>query len=126
MRARLQVTVLVVVGLVAVGLGGLLAWTTAQAAQQSFFTRRLTDTVYLASLVQRPVTDAEGGDLDAVLGRYRQVYGVPVHVVAADGTPFVPAAGRSRPRCRCPGTTRRVRSPSPSSSTVRCAGRWSR
>ena len=50
MRARLLVIVLVVVGLVAVGLGGLLAWTTAQAAQQGFFTRRLTDTVYLASL----------------------------------------------------------------------------
>ena len=47
MRARLLVIVLVVVGLVAVGLGGLLAWTTAQAAQQGFFTRRLTDTVGL-------------------------------------------------------------------------------
>ena len=92
MRARLLVIVLVVVGLVAVGLGGLLAWTTAQAAQQGFFTRRLTDTVYLASLVQRPVTDAEGADLGALLDRYRQVYGVMVHVVAADGTPFAPAA----------------------------------
>jgi signal transduction histidine kinase len=102
-RARLLVIVLVVVGLVAVGLGGLLAWTTAQAAQQSFFTRRLTDTVYLASLVQRPVTDAESGDVDALLERYRQVYGVVVHVVAVDGTPFAPAtapqldgAGRDR------------------------------
>jgi hypothetical protein len=89
-RARLLVIVLVVVGLVAVGLGGLLAWTTAQAAQQAFFTRRLTDTVYLASLVQRPVTEAEGSDLDALLERYRQVYGVVVHVVAVDGTPFAP------------------------------------
>ena len=62
MRARLLVSVLVVVGLVALGLGGLLAWTTAQAAQQSSFTRRLTDTVYLALAVQRPVTDAESGD----------------------------------------------------------------
>jgi signal transduction histidine kinase len=91
-RARLLVIVLVVVGLVAVGLGGLLAWTTAQAAQQGFFTRRLTDTVYLASLVQRPLTEAEAGDLAAVLDRYRQVYGVTVHVVAADGTPFAPSA----------------------------------
>jgi signal transduction histidine kinase len=89
-RARLLVIVLVVIGLVAVGLGGLLAWTTAQAAQQSFFTRRLTDTVYLASLVQRPVTDATSGDLDALLDRYRQVYGVVVHVVTADGAPFAP------------------------------------
>ena len=125
MRARLLVIVLVVVGLVAVGLGGLLAWTTAQAAQEGFFTRRLTDTVYLASLVQRPVTDAEAADLGALLDRYRQVYGVMVHVVTADGTPFAPAAApldatagsgstprwpggaRSRRRCRCPGTTRR-------------------
>ena len=92
MRTRLLVIVLVVVGLVAAGLGGLLAWTTAQAAQQGFFTRRLTDTVYLASLVQRPLTEAEGGDLDALLARYRQVYGVTVHVVAADGPPFAPSA----------------------------------
>jgi signal transduction histidine kinase len=90
-RTRLLVIVLVVVGLVAVGLGGLLGWTTAQAAQQGFFTRRLTDTVYLASLVQRPVTDARSDDLDALLARYRQVYGMTVHVVTADGRPFAPA-----------------------------------
>ena len=92
MRARLLVIVLVVVGLVAAGLGGLLAWTTAQAAQEGFFTRRLTDTVHLASLVQRPLTDAAGADLDALLDRYRQVYGVSVYVVTADGTPFAPSA----------------------------------
>ncbi len=91
MRARLLVIVLVVVGLVATGLGGLLAWTTAQAAQEGFFTRRLTDTVHLASLVQRPLTDAAGADLDALLDRYRQVYGVSVYVVTADGTPFAPS-----------------------------------
>ena len=91
MRTRLLVIVLVVVGLVAVGLGGLLAWTTAQAAQQELFTRRLTDTVYLASLAQRPVTDADRADLDAVLDRYRQVYGLTVHVVGPDGAPFAPA-----------------------------------
>jgi signal transduction histidine kinase len=90
-RARLLVIVLVVVGLVAAGLGGLLAWTTAQAAQEGFFTRRLTDTVHLASLVQRPLTDAAGADLDALLDRYRQVYGVSVYVVTADGTPFAPS-----------------------------------
>jgi signal transduction histidine kinase len=103
-RARLLVIVLVVVGLVAVGLGGLLAYTTAQAAQENFFTRRLTDTVYVASLVQRPLTEATGADLDALLDRYRQVYGVSLHVVTADGTPFAPsnpldpldAAGRER------------------------------
>ena len=92
MRARLLVIVLVVVGLVAVGLGGLLAWTTAQSAQQGFFTRRLTDTVYVASLVQRSVTDAEAADLGPLLDRYRQVYGGTVHVLAADGAPFAPAA----------------------------------
>lgn len=91
MRARLLVIVLVVVGLVAIGLGGLLAWATAQAAQEAFFARRLTDTVHLASLVQRPLTDAARNDLDALLERYRQVYGVSVSVVGADGTPFVPA-----------------------------------
>ena len=91
MRARLLVIVLVVVGLVAVELGGLLAYTTAQAAQENFFTRRLTDTVYVASLVQRPLTEATGADLDALLDRYRQVYGVSVHVVTADGTPFAPS-----------------------------------
>jgi len=102
-RARLLVIVLVVVGLVAVGLGGLLAWTTAQAAQQGFFTRRLTDTVYLASLVQRAVTAADSGDVEALLVRYRQVYGVTVHVVTAGGRPFAPstapaldATGRER------------------------------
>ena len=59
-----------------------------------FFTRRLTDTVHLASLVQRPLTDAAGADLDALLDRYRQVYGVSVCVVTADGTfaPSTPAA----------------------------------
>jgi signal transduction histidine kinase len=90
-RARLLVIVLVVVGLVAVGLGGLLAWTAAQAAQEGFFTRRLTDTVHLASLAQRPLTDDAGADLDASLDRYRQVYGVSVHVVTADGSPFAPS-----------------------------------
>jgi hypothetical protein len=72
------------------------------------------------------VTDAESADLDALLERYRQVYGVSVHVVTAGGTPFAPTiapalddngqerldaalagAGRSRRRCRCRGTTRR-------------------
>ena len=91
MRARLLVTVLVVVGLVAVGLGGLLGYTTAQAQQEGFFTRRLTDTVYVASLVQRPLTEATGADLDALLDRYRQVYGVSVQVVNADGSPFTPS-----------------------------------
>ena len=61
-------------------------------AQEGFFTRRLTDTVHLASLVQRPLTDAAGADLDALLDRYRQVYGVSVYVVTADGTPFAPSS----------------------------------
>jgi signal transduction histidine kinase len=95
-RARLLVTVLVVVGLVAVGLGGLLGYTTAQAQQEGFFTRRLTDTVYVASLVQRPLTEATGADLDALLDRYRQVYGVSVQVVNADGSPFTPSTTLDR------------------------------
>jgi signal transduction histidine kinase len=96
-RARLLVIVLVVVGLVAFGLGGLLAYTTAQAQQEGFFTRRLTDTVYLASLVQRPLTEATGADLDALLDRYQQVYGMSVHVVTADGAPFAPSAPAAPP-----------------------------
>jgi signal transduction histidine kinase len=96
-RARLLVIVLVVVGLVAFGLGGLLGYTTAQAQQEGFFTRRLTDTVYLASLVQRPLTEATGADLDALLGRYQQVYGMSVHVVTADGAPFAPSAPAAAP-----------------------------
>ena len=93
MRARLLVIVLVVVGLVAVGLGGPLAYTTAQAAQRDCFTRRLTDTVYFASLVQRPLTEATG----------------------ADSTPCWTATGRST-ACRCtssPRTGRRSRRPNP-------------
>ena len=106
MRARLLVIVLVVVGSVAVGLGGLLAWTTAQAAQEGFFTRRLTDTVHLASLVQRPLTDAAAADVDALLDRYRQVYGVSVHVVTADGSPFAPSASDTGPPAELDATAR--------------------
>ena len=106
MRARLLVIVLVVVGSVAVGLGGLLAWTTAQAAQEGFFTRRLTDTVHLASLVQRPLTDAAAADVDALLDRYRQVYGVSVNVVAADGSPFAPSASDTGPPAELDATAR--------------------
>jgi len=105
-RARLLVIVLVVVGSVAVGLGGLLAWTTAQAAQEGFFTRRLTDTVHLASLVQRPLTDAAAADVDALLDRYRQVYGVSVHVVTADGSPFAPSASDTGPPAELDATAR--------------------
>src|SRR5690348_15206645 len=93
MRTRLLVIVLVLVGLVALGLGGLLAWTSAQAAQQQFFTRRLTDTVFLASLAQRPITNADRAELSPLLERYRQVYGAAVHVVTPDGRPFASSGG---------------------------------
>jgi hypothetical protein len=126
-RTRLLVIVLVLVGLVALGLGGLLAWTTAQFAQQGFFTRRLTDTVYLASLVQRPVTDADATDLDALLARYSRSTGwrctssrptgrrsrprrVPRRSTGREPSgsrPRWPGAGRSRRRCNRHGTTPR-------------------
>jgi signal transduction histidine kinase len=92
-RARLLVIVLVLVGLVALGLGGLLAWTSAQFAQQGFFTRRLTDTVFLASLAQRPITEADSAELGPLLARYQEVYGATVHVVTADGRAFASSAG---------------------------------
>jgi signal transduction histidine kinase len=87
-RARLLVIVLVLVGLVAVALGGLLAWTYAGSAQQAFFNRRLTDTVFLASLAQGPLTEDDRAYLAPFLARYQQVYGASVHVVTADKAPF--------------------------------------
>ena len=47
--------------------------------------------------LQRPLTDATGADLDALLDRYEQVYGVSVHVVTADGAPFAPSAPAAPP-----------------------------
>ena len=50
MRTRLLVIVLVLVGLLAVGLGVPLALTTSQARQSQLFTQQLTDTIFYASL----------------------------------------------------------------------------
>jgi signal transduction histidine kinase len=85
-RARLQVIVLVLVGLLAAGLGVPLAVSSAQAAQLSMFTDRLTDTIYYASLAERPLTEADPSGLQEEISRYDQLYGIVVLVVGPDDT----------------------------------------
>jgi signal transduction histidine kinase len=80
-RTRLLVIVLFLVGVLAVGLGVPLALTNAQAAQLELFTDRLTDTVFYASLAERPLTEADATGLQADLARYDSVYGVAVLVL---------------------------------------------
>jgi signal transduction histidine kinase len=80
-RARLLVIVLVLVGLLAAGLGVPLALFGAQTAQQRMFTDRLTDTIYYASLAERAVTSRDRTGLEADIARYDQVYGVAVLVL---------------------------------------------
>ncbi|SHK24273.1 Signal transduction histidine kinase [Pseudonocardia thermophila] len=92
MRARLLVIVLTLVGLLAVGLGVPLAIYSAQAAQSKLFTNRLTDTVYLASLAVRPLTEADTTGLDGQLRRFDETFGVAVVVV--DATRTVVASSR--------------------------------
>lgn len=85
MRARLLVIVLVLVGLLAAGLGVPLALSYAQARQLAMFTDRLTDTIFYASLAERPITEADATGLEAELARYDAVYGVAVLVLDQDG-----------------------------------------
>jgi signal transduction histidine kinase len=94
-RARLLVIVLFLVGLLAVGLGVPLALTNAQANQLVLFTDRLTDTIFYASLAERPITEADTSGLEADLRRYDSVYGVAVMVV--DRTGRVVATSRQPP-----------------------------
>ena len=105
MRARLLLVVLGRVGLLAVGLGVPLALNSSQAEQSKLFTGQLTDTVFYASLAERPIVDGEASGLAAELQRYDDVYGVGVMVYRRDGTllavsrtypPALDDAGRDR------------------------------
>lgn len=105
MRARLLVIVLVLVGLLAVGLGVPLAVSTSQARQSQLFNQQLTDTIFYASLAERPLTQGDTTGLAAEIQRYDEVYGVAVIVydsdeklVAASRTypPTLDADGRER------------------------------
>jgi signal transduction histidine kinase len=84
-RARLLVIVLFLVGLLAAGLGVPLALADASSRQLRFFTERLTDTIFYASLAERPITDADPTGLQAELARYDSVYRVAVLVLDRDG-----------------------------------------
>jgi signal transduction histidine kinase len=94
-RARLLVIVLFLVGLLTVGLGVPLGLSAARSGQQELFTDRLTDTVFFASIAERPILDAETAGLTAELTRYEDVYGVAVMVF--DRTGRLVAASRPRP-----------------------------
>ena len=105
MRARLLVIVLFLVGLLAVGLGVPLGLANAQARQLELFTDRLTDTIFYASLAERPITEADTTGLAAELARYDAVYGVAVLVLDRNGNlvatsrqppPALDAAARER------------------------------
>src|SRR5918996_4939097 len=85
MAARLLVIVLFLVGLLAAGLGVPLALSYAQARQLAMFSDRLTDTIFYASLAERPITQADTTGLAAELERYDAVYGVAVLVLDEDG-----------------------------------------
>src|SRR5690606_29053876 len=85
MAARLLVIVLFLVGLLAAGLGVPLALSYAQARQLAMFTDRLTDTIFYASVAERPITRADSARLAAELARYDAVYAVADMVLAEDG-----------------------------------------
>ncbi|MBA3907769.1 MAG: HAMP domain-containing protein, partial [Pseudonocardiales bacterium] len=95
MRTRLLVIVLVLVGLLAVGLGVPLALSTSQARQSQLFTQQLTDTIFYASLAERPVTQSDTTGLAAEMQRYDEVYGVAVMVF--DSNEKLVAASRTYP-----------------------------
>ena len=89
MRRRLLVTVLFLVVLVVVGLGVPLGLADASTQQHRLFVDRLTDTVYFASIAQRPIAEASASRLAEEIVRYDDVYGVGVAVLRRDGTPLV-------------------------------------
>ncbi|MBN9099436.1 MAG: HAMP domain-containing histidine kinase [Pseudonocardia sp.] len=105
MRGRLLLIIMVLVGLLAAGLGIPLALSNAQADQSRMFTDRLTDTVYYASLAERALVDDDPTGLADELKRYDSVYGVAVTVLGRDGkqvassrdpAPTLDADGRNR------------------------------
>lgn len=81
MRTRLLVIILFLVGLLAAGLGVPLALADGSSRQLQFFTEQLTDTIFYASLAERPITEADTTGLEAELARYDSVYGVAVMVL---------------------------------------------
>lgn len=103
MRSRLLLVFLVLVGLLAVGLGVPLALTDSRRSQEEVFTDRLTDTISFASAAQRPLIGS-GGDrsagtaLRAEITRYDEVYGVTVLVFERSGRLLL----ASRPADRIP------------------------
>jgi signal transduction histidine kinase len=105
-RTRLLVIVLILVGLLAVGLGVPLAVTTSQARQSELFTQQLTDTIFYASLAERPITQDDTSGLAAELERYDEVYGVAVMVFDRDGS--LVAASRTSPPALDPAGRERV------------------
>ncbi|MEJ8280941.1 sensor histidine kinase [Pseudonocardia spirodelae] len=103
MRSRLLLVVLVLVGLLAAGLGVPLALTAAQRAQEEVFTDRLTDTISFSSAAQRPLIEAPAGSsalstFTAEIARYDEVYDVAVLVVDRSGALLT----ASRPREQLP------------------------
>ncbi|MFP5023433.1 sensor histidine kinase [Pseudonocardia phyllosphaerae] len=103
MRSRLLLVVLVLVGLLAAGLGIPLATFYARSAQEAVFTDRLTDTISFASAAQRPLLESgRGGSarsaFEAEIARYDEVYGVAVLVYDRAGA----LVAASRPGDRLP------------------------
>jgi signal transduction histidine kinase len=78
-----------VVGLLAAGLGIPLALTYAAASQQNLFTERFADTVYFASKSERPLTEADTASLEEELQRWGEIYGDAVLVYDARGEELV-------------------------------------
>ena len=97
---RLLVIVLVVVGLVAVGLGVPLACDHAQAAQQEFFTRRLDrhHLLRLAGRSGRSPRPTAAGSRRAELDRYDRSTASPVRVLDRGRDAWSPPSRPHRPR----------------------------
>ncbi len=86
MRARLTVIVMVLVGLLAVGLGVPLGLSNAQAKQSELFTSQLTNAVSFASLASEAITQARYGGLTDELTRDDDVFGTAVLIYDRAGT----------------------------------------
>lgn len=100
MRSRLLVIVLVLVGLLAMGLGVPLGMIDSRRSQEEVFTDRLTDTISFASGAQRPLIESDAGRSTTVafaaeIARYDEVYGVAVLVYDRAGQ--VVASSRAQP-----------------------------
>lgn len=94
MQRRLLVTVGVLVAMVLVGLGVPLAVSDLRSAVQREFVDRLADTMWFASLAQRPLIEHDFAALQLDMQRYDQVHGVEVALVAPTPDRAVLAASR--------------------------------